>query len=147
MMSMNDWFWQKVCPDNSHDGETDGSPATNVFENEQRQDEPDISVNFSSWNIVRGELIRVYEFKNLSGPGTETKIELRCRLIFEGSTVRNFVHLLVKPHFEEQGKSVASVFAPSDDVDSYKVLVARVEAAESGINFVTFELGDGDSTS
>jgi hypothetical protein len=148
LMAVHDEYerlvWQKIRPDNSHDGETDGSPATNVFENAQRQDEPDISVNFSSWNIVRGELIRVYEFKNLSGPGTETKIELRCRLIFEGSKVRNFVHLLVKPHFEEQGKSVASVFAPSDDVDSYKVLVARVEAAESGINFVTFELGDGE---
>jgi hypothetical protein len=136
--------WQKVRPDDSYDDENDGSIVENISQNEQRQDRPEISVNFSSWNIVRGELIRVYGFKNLSGPGTETKIELRCRLIFEGHNVRTFVHLLVKPHFEERGKSVASVFAPSDDLDGYKVLIARVEAAETGISFVTFDLGDGE---
>ena len=54
------------------------------------------------------------------------------------------MHLLVKPHFEERSKSVASVFAPSDDLDGYKVLIAKVEAAETGINFVTFDVGDGE---
>jgi hypothetical protein len=136
--------WQKLRPDDSHDDENDGSVVENISQNEQRQDGPEVSVNFSSWNIVRGELIRVYGFKNLSGPGTETKIELRCRLIFEGNKVRTFVHLLVKPHFEERSKSVASVFAPSDDLDGHEVLIARVEAAETGINFVTFDLGDGE---
>ena len=136
--------WQKVRPNDSDDNENDGSIVENVSPNEQRRDRPEISVNFSSWNIVGGELIRVYGFKNLDGPDTETKIELRCRLIFEENKVRTFVHLLVKPHFEERGKNVASVFAPSDDLDSYKVLIARVEAAETGINFVTFDLGDGE---
>ena len=133
--------WQKVRPDDSHADENEGSVVENI--SRPGQDPPKISVNFSSWNIVRGELIRVYGFKNLTGPDTETKIELRCRLIFEGDIVRTLVHLLVKPHFEERGKSVASVFAPSDDLDGYKVLIARVEAAETGINFVTFDLGDG----
>jgi hypothetical protein len=50
----------------------------------------------------------------------------------------------VKPHFEERGKSVASVFAPSDDLDGYNVLIARVEAAETGVNFVAFDIGDGE---
>ena len=136
--------WQKVRPADSEDDENDGSTIENIPKNEQREEEPKVSVNFSSWNIVRGELIRVYGFKNLSGPGTETKIELRCRLIFEGTKARTFVHLLVKPHFEERSKSVASVFAPSDDLDGYKVLIARVEAAETGINFVTFDIGDGE---
>ena len=136
--------WQKARPDDSQDDENDGSIVKNISQSKQRQDEPKISVDFSSWNIVRGELIRVYVFRNLDGPDTETKIELRCRLIFKGDKVRTFVHLLVKPHFEERGKSVASVFAPSDDLDSYKVLIARVEAAETGINFVTFDLGDGE---
>jgi hypothetical protein len=131
---------QKVRPNDSHDDENDGSIVKNISQNEP----PKISVDFSSWNIVRGELIRVYGFKNLGGQGTETKIELRCRLIFEGGKVRTFVHLLVKPHFEERGKSVASVFAPSDDLDGYKVLIARVETAETGINFVTFDIGDGE---
>src|ERR1700722_8768898 len=136
--------WQKARPDDSQDDENEGSIVKNISQNEPRQDPPKISVNFSSWNIVRGELIRVYGFKNLPGPDTETKIELRCRLIFEGNDVRTFVHLLVKPHFEERGKSVASVFAPSDDLDRYNVLIARVEAAETGINFVTFDIGDGE---
>src|SRR5580704_4797520 len=136
--------WQKVRPDDSYDDENDGSIVENISENKPRQDPPKISVDFSSWNIVRGELIRVYGFKHLSGPDTETKIELRCRLIFEGGKVKTLVHLLVKPHFEERGKSVASIFAPSDDLDGYKVLVARVEAAEAGINFVTFDIADGE---
>jgi hypothetical protein len=136
--------WQKVRPADSQDDENDGSIIENNSKNERREEEPKVSVNFSSWNIVRGELIRVYGFKNLSGPGTETKIELRCRLIFEGNKARTFVHLLVKPHFEEGSKSVASVFAPTDELDGYKVLIARVEAAETGINFVTFDIGDGE---
>jgi hypothetical protein len=135
--------WQKVRPDSQYD-KNDGSIFGNISKNEQREEKPKVSVNFSSWNIVRGELVRVYGFKNLSGPGTETKIELRCRLIFEGNKARTFVHLLIKPHFEKRSKSVASVFAPSDDLDGYKVLIARVEAAESGINFVTFDIGDGE---
>ena len=136
--------WQRVRPDDRHEDGNDGSIVKNISENEQGQDGLEISVNFSSWNIVRGELIRVYEFKNLRGPDTETKIELRCRMIFEGNKARTFVHLLVKPHFEERGKSVASVFAPSDDLDGYKVLIARVEAVETGVNFVTFDIGDGE---
>jgi hypothetical protein len=136
--------WQRVRPDDSHDDGNDGSIVGDISQNEQRQDRPVISVDFSSWNIVRGELIRVYGFKNLSGADTETKVELRCRLIFEGNKVRTFVHLLVKPDFAERGRSVASVFAPSDDLDGYKVLIARVEAAESGINFVAFDIGDGE---
>jgi hypothetical protein len=135
--------WQKVRPDSQYD-KNDGSIFGNISKNEQKEEKPKVSVNFSSWNIVRGELVRVYGFKNLSGPGTETKIELRCRLIFEGNKARTFVHLLIKPHFEKRSKSVASVFAPSDDLDGYKVLIARVEAAESGINFVTFDIGDGE---
>jgi hypothetical protein len=136
--------WQKARPDDSQDDENDGSIVKNISQSRQRQDEPKISVDFSSWNIVRGELIRVYGFKNLTSPDTETKIELRCRLILEGNEVRTFVHLLVKPHFEERGKSVASVFAPSDDLDGYNVLIARVEAAETGVNFVAFDIGDGE---
>jgi hypothetical protein len=136
--------WQKVRPDDTHDDENDGSIIENISKSEQGQDGPKVSVNFSSWNIVRGELIRVFRFKNLSGPDTETQVELRCRLIFEGNEVRTFVHLLVKPYFAERGKSVASVFAPSDDLDGYRVLIARVEAAETGINFVTFDVGDGE---
>ena len=126
--------WQRLRPDDSNDDVND----------EQRQDQAKVSVTFSPWSIVRGELIRVYGFKNLCGPGTQTKVELRCQLIVEGNKVRPFVHLLVKPHFSAQGKSVASVFAPSDDLDDYKVLIARVESADTGINFVTFDIGDGE---
>jgi hypothetical protein len=140
-------LWQKPRPNNSHHAAHDDSTIKDNSRNEERQDETKVSVNFSAWNIVRGELVRVYAFKNLSGPGTETKIELRCRLLVEENeenNVRPFVHLLVKPRFSEHSKSVASVFAPSDDLDAYKVLVARVETADTGINFVTFDMEDAE---
>jgi hypothetical protein len=137
-------LWHKPRPDNSHHAVNEGSTNKDISSNEQSQDEPKVSVNFGAWNIVRGELIRVYAFRNLSGPGTETKIELRCRLLVEDNKVRPFVHLLVKPRFSEQSKGVASVFAPSDDLDAYKVLVARVETADTGINFVTFDTEDAE---
>ena len=54
------------------------------------------------------------------------------------------VHLLVKPFFSKYSKSVASVFAPSDDLDDYKILIVRVQAADAGVNFVTYDIGDGD---
>lgn len=50
----------------------------------------------------------------------------------------------MKPQFAERSKSVASVFAPSDDLDGHKILIARVEPAETGINFVTYDIGDGE---
>ena len=134
---------QTAPPDNSRDGD-DASIIDNVAKNEQRPDEPAVTVIFSPWNIVRGELVRVFAFKNLSGSGMETKIEMRCRLVFRGDKARTFVHLLVKPQFAERGKSVASVFAPSDDLDSYKVLIARVEPSDAGVNFVTFDIEDGE---
>jgi hypothetical protein len=136
--------WQRLRPDGPNDDANDGSTIEKMSKNEQRQDEARVSVTFSPWSIVRGELIRVYGFKNLSGSGTETKIELRCQMIVKENKAMPFVHLLVKPYFSEQGKSVASVFAPSDDLDDYKVLIARVEAANIGINFVTFDIGDGE---
>ena len=135
---------QKVRPHDPHDDQNNSSIFENISKNERRKDEPKASVNYSPWNVVRGELIRVYGFKNLSGPGTETKIELRCRLVGEGNKVRTFVHLLVKPPFSDQSKSVASAFAPSDELDDYKVLIARVEAADTGVNFVTFDIEDGE---
>jgi hypothetical protein len=135
---------QKLRHDNSYHTANDGSTIKDSSSNEQSQDEPKVSVKFSAWNIVRGELIRVYAFRNLSGPRTETKIELRCRLLVDENKVRPFVHLLVKPRFSEQSKSVASVFAPSDDLDAHKVLVARVETADTGVNFVTFDTEDGE---
>jgi hypothetical protein len=133
--------WQRLRPDDLHYDESAGSI---IERNEQRQDDAKVSVKFSPWNIVRGELIRVYGFENLNGPGTETKIELRCRLIVEENKVIPFIHLLVKPRFSEQSKSVASVFAPSDDLDNHDVLIARVEAADPGVNFVTFNMADGE---
>ena len=57
-------LWQKLRPDNSRHAVNDGSTIKDISRNEQRQDEPKVSVNFSAWNIVRGELIRVYAFKN-----------------------------------------------------------------------------------
>jgi hypothetical protein len=134
---------QKAPPDNSRDG-GDTSIIDNVAKNERRPDEPAVTVTFSSWNIAHGELVRVFAFKNLSGSDTETKIEIRCRLVIEGVKAKTFVHLLVKPQFAEQGKSVASVFAPSDDLDNYKVLIARVEPPDAGVNFVTFDIEDGE---
>jgi hypothetical protein len=136
--------WQKLRSDNSHRAVSDGAIIKDISRNEQWQNESEVSVKFSSWNVVRGELIRVFAFKNLSGPGTGSKIELRCRLLVDENKVRPFVHLLVKPRFSEQSKSVASVFAPSDDLDAYKVLVARVETADVGVNFVTFDTEDGE---
>src|SRR5580704_2603508 len=77
--------WQKLQPDNSHHAENDGSIIEDISRNRPRQNETEVSVRFSSWNIVSGELIRVYGLKNLSGPSVETKVELRCRLIAEGT--------------------------------------------------------------
>jgi hypothetical protein len=133
----------KALPDEPH-VEDGASIIEDVSKNEQRPDEPGVAVIFSPWNIVRGELIRVFAFKNLSGSGTETKIEIRCRLVIEGDKARTFVHLLVKPQFAERGKSVASVFAPSDDLDVYKVMIARVDPVDAGVNFVTFDIEDGE---
>jgi hypothetical protein len=133
---------QKALPDNAR--VEDASIIDNVAKNEQSPDEPAVTVIFSPWIIVRGELIRVFAFKNLSGPGTETKIEIRLRLVIEGYEARTLVHLLVKPQFAERGKNLASVFAPSDDLDGYKVLVARVEPADTDVNFVVFDMGDGE---
>jgi hypothetical protein len=135
---------QKLRRDHVNKGDVDDWRFQNSSKNDQRQNETEVSVRFSSWNIVRGELIRVYGLKNLSGPSVETKVELRCRLIAEGTQVKPFVHLLVKPSFSKHSKSVASVFAPSDDLDDYKILIARVEAADAGVNFVTYDIGDGD---
>jgi hypothetical protein len=134
---------QKAPPDNARD-EEDASIIDNVAKNEQSPVDPAVTVIFSPWIIVRGELIRVFAFKNLSGPGTETKIEIRLRLVIEGYEARTLVHLLVKPQFAERNKNLASVFAPSDDLDGYKVLVARVEPADTGVNFVVFDMGDGE---
>lgn len=135
---------KKLQREKSNEGEIDDQRLENNSKNDQRQNETEVSVKFSPWNIVRGELIRVYGLKTLSGSGIETKVELRCRLIAEGNQVKPFVHLLVKPYFSEQSKSVASIFAPSDDTDVYKILIARVEAADAGVNFVTYDIGDGD---
>jgi hypothetical protein len=135
---------QKLQREKSNEGEIDDQRLENNSKNDQRQNDTEISVKFSPWSIVRGELIRVYSLKTLSGSRIETKVELRCRLIAEGSQVKPFVHLLVKPSFSEQSKSVASIFAPSDDTDVYKILIARVEAADAGVNFVTYDIGDGD---
>jgi hypothetical protein len=135
---------QKLQRDKSNEGEIDDQRIGNNSKNDRRRDENEVSVKFSPWNIVRGELIRVYGLKSLSGSRMGTKVELRCRLIVEGSQIKPFVHLLVKPSFSEQSKSVASIFAPSDDIDGYKILIARVEAADAGVNFVTYDMGDGD---
>ena len=135
---------QKVRLEDSHYDKNESSIIENISKHEQRQDEIEVSVKFSSWNIVRGELIRVFAFKNLGGPETETKVELRCRLIVKENNVAPFVHLLVKPRFSERSKNVASVFAPSDGLDDFKILIARVEAADTGLNFVTFDTADGE---
>ena len=135
---------QKLQRDKSNEGEIDDQRLENNSKNDRRQDENEVSVRFSPWNIVRGELIRVFGVKSLSGSRIETKVELRCRLIAEGNQIKPFVHLLVKPSFSDQSKSVASIFAPSDDIDGYKILIARVEAADAGVNFVTYDIGDGD---
>jgi hypothetical protein len=134
---------QKLQRDKSNEGEIDDRRLEDISKNDRRQVENEVSVKFGPWNIVRGELIRVYGLKSLSG-SMGTKVELRCRLIVEGSQIRPFVHLLVKPSFSEQSKNVASIFAPSDDIDGYKILIARVEAADAGVNFVTYDIGDGD---
>jgi hypothetical protein len=42
-----------------------------------------IEMDCTNWNALRGkfnELSRVYNFKNLGGPGTTTSVDLRCRL-------------------------------------------------------------------
>jgi hypothetical protein len=135
---------QKVRPEDSLYDKNDSSIIENSSKHEQRQHEIEISVKFSSWNIVRGELIRVFALKNFDGSETETKVELRCRLIVKENNVTPFVHLLVKPRFSELSKNVASVFAPSDGLDDYKILIARVEAADTGLNFVTFDIADGE---
>ena len=54
------------------------------------------------------------------------------------------MHLLVKPCFSERSKSVACVFALSDYLDDFKVLIANVEAPDTGVNFVTFPIEDGE---
>ena len=73
--------WRKLRSDESNDDANDDPLIENISKNEQRQCKPEVSVKFSPWNIVRDELIRVYGVNNLWGPGTETKIEMRCRLI------------------------------------------------------------------
>jgi hypothetical protein len=135
---------QKLRRDHVNKGENDNRRDETSSKNGQRRNETEVSVKFSSWNIVRGELIRVYVLTNLNGPSGELKVELRCRLITEGTQVMPLVHLLVKPFFSKHSKSVASVFAPSDDLDDYKILIARVQAADAGVNFVTYDIGDGD---
>jgi hypothetical protein len=135
---------QKVRPDDSYHDKDDGSIINDISKNEQGQDPPKVSVKFGPWSIVRGELVRVFALENLGGPGTETKVELRCRLVVEENKVTPFVHLLVKPRFSDQSKNAASVFAPSDDLDSYKILIAKVEVGDTGVNFVTFDIRDGE---
>jgi hypothetical protein len=117
-----------------------------------------VSVEFGPWIAHRGkfkELGREYNFKNLGGPGTTTQIDLRCRLIikeqeaggFFRSQVRRtatpFIYLVVDPYMLEQTKFVSAIFAPSDDLISYEVLVAKVEVAATGVNFVVFDESNG----
>lgn len=120
-----------------------------------------ISVDFTPWTTQTGEyneLGRAYHFTNLGGPGTATQVDLRVRLTIEHETVRMslfgggetkvtatpFVYLVFDPYMLEQTKFVVAIFAPSDDLASYEVLTAKVEAAATGVNFVVFDEANGE---
>jgi len=104
------------------------------------------------------ELGRKYNFKNLAGPGSATRIDLRCRLdivqvpthrsLFRSSPAKKhvapFVYLVVDPYLLEQTKFASAIFGPSEDLLNSKVLTAKIEAAATGVNFIVFDQSDGD---
>ena len=156
--SLSDKFLQ-ASKDRTTDGEDDDhrirepTPST---ENKHNK----ILVDFGPWEIMRGkfaELNREYNFTNLGGLGTKTKIDLRCRLTLEDKPTTDsysgarsqrklvpFVYLVVDPYLLEQTKIVVAFFAPSDDLVGYKALTAKVEAGATGINFIVFDIADGE---
>jgi hypothetical protein len=118
-----------------------------------------VSVDYEPWVIETGkftELYREYNFKNLGGPGSTTCINLKCRLAVENADASDsrwawqkkrivpFIYLVFDPYMLEQTKFCAAIFGPSDDLLKYKVLTAKVEAAATGVNFVVFDVSDGE---
>lgn len=116
-----------------------------------------ITVDYTAWEGEVGkfnELGRRYDFKNLGGPGTQTCVDLRCRLnIEDGPTsrwswnkrgVKPFVYLVIDPYLLEQTKTCTAIFGPVDDLVNYKILTARVEAAATGVSFVVFDVSDAE---
>lgn len=91
------------------------------------------------------ELKRGYCFTHLGGPGTKTKIELRCRLDVENDrSIKPFIYLVVDPSILTQTKLVAVFFCPSDDPLNYPILSAKIDAATPGVNFIVFDIRDGE---
>ncbi|MGB8741420.1 MAG: hypothetical protein WCD52_14605 [Xanthobacteraceae bacterium] len=107
-----------------------------------------ISCDFGPWEPLRGkydELNRVYDFKNLAGPGTTTKIEVRCRLTTEEAGATSFVYLVFHPHLLEQTTTVAVVFAPTGEVVKYEILTAKLKKAQGGnVCFLVFDQSDAE---
>ena len=107
-----------------------------------------VAAQFGPWSAIRGkftELSRKYHFKSLAGLGTETKIELRCRLSVEDDgAIRPFIYLNVRPNFVEETKLVCAMFAPSDDLLGHEILLAKVEPAATGVTFIVFDIADGE---
>jgi hypothetical protein len=106
-----------------------------------------IEADHTKWNALPGkfnELSRVYNFKNLAGPGTTTSVDLRCRLSAENGRVSPFIYLIINPYLLEQTQYAAAIFGPSDKLLDYKVLTAKIEAAATGISFVVFDESDGE---
>jgi len=65
-------------------------------------------------------------------------------VVEEDRAVGPFIYLVVKPYFLEKTGYVCAIFAPSDDLLSYEILTARVEAATTGVNFIVFDIADGE---
>jgi hypothetical protein len=159
---------RQLC-DQSHAEELHDRQTTSVARSsENRQQEYGrIKVNISPWTVIRGthnkltynELNRVYDFDNLAGPGSTTKIELRCRLdvnaveqgpksLFKFSRptkVTPFVYLVIQPHLIEPTEHVMVFFAPTGEIKNYELLGAKLEKAPDGnVCFLVFDISDGE---
>lgn len=107
-----------------------------------------VSAHVGPWEIIGDELGREYAFTNLSGPGSTTKIELRCRLVVEEEKderapkkTRPFIYLIIHTHLFEQTESVMVSFAPIEGRDPWHA--AKLETA-AHVSFLVFDISEGE---
>ena len=154
-----------VLSEHSDENPAEDDEPLSTEDDEPLSDRPSkmhVFCNFGPWQTLRGnELVRIFDFTNLYGPGTKTKIELRCRFFVEqvvqptpklsfreltrDTRVTPFFYLIFHPSLIEQTTIVAVIFAPTGEVLDYDILGARLEKPHDGnVSFLVFDPSDAD---
>jgi CarD family transcriptional regulator len=100
-----------------------------------------VSVDFGAWEIERSEIYRVYKFKDLAGPGSETEFLVKCRLIPARDPAARerftpFIYFVSHPYIMEPDGFLAALFAPSDSPVDFRIINVKLESTKSGGSFI-----------